>query len=586
MKNYILFYFFMISLVAQGQIVDDFSDGDFNTNPTWDGQTSNFIINTNNQLQLNAPEAGTSNLQTEIQIGPDMQWEFFLLMDFSPSGSNQCIIHLMQDTQQSGYSIRIGKTGAEDALEFLKRTNDTYDLLATGTIGAMSTDPAQARVRVILSNNSSWTIEADYTGGDNFEIEMEFDEPVNQSGNMSFGIQCKYTSTRTEAFFFDDFFLPFIPDNTAPEFLSSLVQDENSLILCFNEDIVLPSLSSISIEPAIPIQDLEYFGGMQSKIRIQFAETIQQGQEYLISIDNFIDQNGNSNSLSNAIFFTLSPPDIGDLVINEILVDPLSGGSDFIEIFNNSQKKIDLKNLYIANLSKDEMDEIRGKEFLNPFQYLVLCPDLEFLKENYIIQEEGNLLDNSIPSYNISSGNVSLQYMDGTTTITIDSFDYTEDLHFSLLDNTKGVSLERLSASAPTYDFNNWHSASSASGFATPGYANSNLIIENTSENTFELDKTVFSPDGDGFEDFLILNYRMEKAGFLLKLSIFDANGKFVVNLEDALLPSTTGFVKWNGVNAENRKAKMGIYILHISGFHPDGERVASKQVFAVAESL
>ncbi len=37
-----------------GQIIDDFSDGNFSSNPIWTGDQSNFQINTAQELQLNA----------------------------------------------------------------------------------------------------------------------------------------------------------------------------------------------------------------------------------------------------------------------------------------------------------------------------------------------------------------------------------------------------------------------------------------------------------------------------------------------------------------------------------------------------
>jgi len=67
-------------------------------------------------LQLMAPEAGTSFLYTDIQIGADMEWEFYFLMDFSPSGSNKTTVYLMMDNtdpdQANGYGITVGESGA------------------------------------------------------------------------------------------------------------------------------------------------------------------------------------------------------------------------------------------------------------------------------------------------------------------------------------------------------------------------------------------------------------------------------------------------------------------------------------------
>ena len=59
----------------------------------------------------------------------------------------------------------------------------------------------------------------------------------------------------------------------------------------------------------------------------------------------------------------------------------------------------------------------------------------------------------------------------------IDAFAYYEDMHFSLLETTDGVSLERLNPNAKTQNSNNWHSAASTAGFGTPTYKNSQELI-------------------------------------------------------------------------------------------------------------
>jgi hypothetical protein len=85
-------------------------------------------------------------------------------------------------------------------------------------------------------------------------------------------------------------------------------------------------------------------------------------------------------------------------------------------------------------------------------------------------------------------------------------------MHFQLLNSFEGVSLERLSEAMPTSQQSNWHSASEASGFATPGIANSQSISIENMGGVFELSTSIFSPDNDGMDDVIQFHFSEMKS--------------------------------------------------------------------------
>ena len=112
----VLSFLIFFCLSVTGQLYDDFSDGDFNSNPTWQGDDTEFIINNNNQLQLNAPSiTDTSFLSVEtgiLDFTSNISWEFFVKLDLSPSNSNNFRFYLTSDNANlqsylNGYFIRV-----------------------------------------------------------------------------------------------------------------------------------------------------------------------------------------------------------------------------------------------------------------------------------------------------------------------------------------------------------------------------------------------------------------------------------------------------------------------------------------------
>lgn len=381
------------------------------------------------------------------------------------------------------------------------------------------------------------------------------------------------------------------PDNQNPHLLSLIALSPNFLEVSFSEGMDSISLANtqISASPSLSVQETfiqvvnDNPNGPPQFI-IQFNENFLPSTTYQIQLGPVSDCWQNDTTFIGQ--FTLpEQAQAGDIVINEILANPLNGGQDFIELFNRSTKVIDLKDWQIANFYNDTISNLKtisNHFILEPNSYVAISEDTSFLLENYPASISGRMIQMDMPSYNIDSGTVYLFY----NSEQIDRVSYSEDWQFSLIDNSDGVSLERISPNASSNQTSNWHSAAESIGFATPGRVNSQYQYVGTSES-ISLQKDVFSPDQDGFEDILVVNYAFSESGLLAKARIFDDFGREVKVLFSNELMGTTGFFTWDGVNTAQAKAPIGIYVLVIEVFSVDGAVILAKKIpFTLAGKL
>lgn len=323
----------------------------------------------------------------------------------------------------------------------------------------------------------------------------------------------------------------------------------------------------------------------------QLSGPLQPSIFYEVTVQNVADCSGNVLSGTSTLSFALPEPiEANDLIINEILFNPYSGGSDFVEIYNRSTKVLNLGDLVIGNLEvgvDTTTADVASDRLILPGEYAVFTESPSDLQSRYTVQDANALIANDLPSFNDDAGNVTIYRAGQTGAVIIDAFDYSEDFHHPLLDEQEGVSLERLHPGGTTQDPANWHSAAKSAGWATPTYQNSQFF-ENQAigDGFFEIPETTISPDGDGYQDFLVINYKTDKPGYAAKVRIFDAEGRFIKSIANNELLATEGFLRWDGDTDDGTKARIGIYVLALELFHPDGTVRETKKTCVVAGRL
>jgi len=301
---------------------------------------------------------------------------------------------------------------------------------------------------------------------------------------------------------------------------------------------------------------------------LQFNETLVGSLTYNLQLENIADCSFNETDFTGQ-FILPEPPLKGDIIINEILQNPKNGGQDWIELYNNSSKVLNLKDWQLANFDDDTIANfktINDNYLLSPNEYVVVGKDSNFVKMNYPFAAIGTYVYAELPSYNNDSGTVYLIYNQEI----IDKVSYLDAWHFDLLDETDGVSLERIDPNGIASSEFNWHSAAESYGFGTPGRINSQFLPA-LSNGKINLTSEVISPDSDGFEDVLQINYEMSEPGLLGKITIYDDRGRLIRTLFSNELLATSGFFTWDGTTDEQAKASIGVYVLIFEAFSTNG---------------
>ncbi|MBI5218634.1 MAG: lamin tail domain-containing protein [Bacteroidia bacterium] len=387
-------------------------------------------------------------------------------------------------------------------------------------------------------------------------------------------------------------------DIVPPQLLHAVLLSANdSLRLFFSEpvnaDHLTGSMFTVDNSVGNPVEIIPE-GPQNTSVILRFAQAFQSGIIYTITVSNQLsDCVGNHLASDNSAKFAISQPVDNplDIVINEILFNPNDNGVDYIEIYNRSEKIIDLKNVRLTTRSSTSFqletmyETAKEGHLIFPGDYLVLTTDPDIVMQQYYTPNPKNFVRmSSMPSIGNTSDEVAL--VNKSLSI-IDDLAYDEKMQYPLLTSFKGIALERVNFDRPTNDKTNWHSAAELHfGYGTPTYKNSQYLDILQVNDEIIITPEVFSPDNDGYNDLLTIGYKFNEADNTANVTIFDAKGRLVKKLISNELLATTGTFIWDGLDEGNNKAEIGIYLIYIEIFDLQGKVKKYKKTCVVASKL
>lgn len=175
------------------------------------------------------------------------------------------------------------------------------------------------------------------------------------------------------------------------------------------------------------------------------------------------DQNLNNNSLAKSFSVVPFSNNYNDIVVNEIMYTPSGGEPEWIELFNNSDHEINIKNWTVSDiLTTPTSITIKNDFMIPPKQYTVISKDNSITNYHRVISSTIMVL-NFAPLNNDRDGVV----LKDNRGIVIDSVLYTNQWG-----GTNGFSLERISSTSNSNNQSNWANSKDIEQ-STPGRINS-----------------------------------------------------------------------------------------------------------------
>jgi len=368
----------------------------------------------------------------------------------------------------------------------------------------------------------------------------------------------------------------------APKLELAIITGSNSMTLTFSAEINIATISNISINGIrTPFSLCKSTDWKVVYCASATAWPVEPNNPSYIAIESIQSLLGAPLPIQSSPIARI--PQHGDLLINEILFNPLQarfdGGSDqshFVELINTRNYHVFVGDLQLKTKSSTGTSTItfaeKSSPIIIPESMLVLHADTATtatsrLSQFFGLVDDSNYIraNRSTLSLNSTSGTV---WIYASNQITIDSIRYDAVYHYPSVRDRRGVSLERISIIGSSVDPKNWGSHAGPLG-GSPGLVNSLSIgTQIASESTVRIYPNPFSPDNDSFEDVTSIALTMPDVGWLVNVIVHDRYGRKVRTLADGERIGASHEIFWNGLDDNNRRVFTGFYIVLVEAWH------------------
>lgn len=383
------------------------------------------------------------------------------------------------------------------------------------------------------------------------------------------------------------------PDRERPFLINHLLNEDHQLILKFSKSMERTQLQKIIAET---------LGDLSIPIPVDYPKN----SNFILSLPQDIVGENTTLQLSETYCIdqlplyecgnlTFGKPDSvqkGDCCINELLYNTQGENAPFIELYNTSDKTIDLSTFSIAILGTDSVP-IRvyplftETALFDAGAYALISPDPVSVFNTYGYHGTPKIIKLPVfPTLNTSSGNIALLNARGNC---MESFYYHTFLHHPTLPSLVNVSLERREPLLSAHISQNWTSGDILTGFASPGYKNSADPEIPVDEQRQVSGNHHFKPLFETLrletgipESELVILYKMDEPECHLTATLYTSNGLKAVRLAHDVTLDLEGEITWTNEWRTARTQTPGLYLLLLEYFSLSGKSGKQKIVIPI----
>ena len=364
--------------------------------------------------------------------------------------------------------------------------------------------------------------------------------------------------------------------------------DSLNVVLTFSEPVFDTTALKKNLKiDGKPITSVNIADKLMCKFIVSLADYLEHHRIYKAELSEGIKDFAGNAGQNGAFNFGLAESSrTGDILFNELLFNPLPGDADYLELYNSSDRIVDVSRLQLVSVNDQTGDTSSlvtasaVRRCFLPGTYYAITTEKKKITDRYFSSEPKSLFNMaSLPSMSDDKGHIILYNKELDV---IDQVRYDEKMQYSLLSSFEGVSLEKSFPSGSSGDAVNWHSASESSGWGTPGAQNSVYSEFPETSDMVVFSSSKITPDGDGNEDFLEIGLKLEGDGNIVTALVFDETGSPVKKIASNLLAGNEARLLWDATADDGSAVNTGIYVLLINLYDDKGKTKHWKRVCTV----